>query len=150
MLERWVAALRSGEYVQGTGQLLEISRVDGEHRWCCLGVLCNLFVEDEGYDIDWDLDDYGDQFNRYSINVNTECEVSYLPQFVADKMGMGTNGELNQTVYQNSAGEWGTDFDSRFSSEYDNLIDLNDQGVSFSVIADIIEKYPHLLVAPNE
>jgi hypothetical protein len=33
---RWVAALRSGEYDQGTGQLR------GYGRFCCWGVLCDL------------------------------------------------------------------------------------------------------------
>lgn len=34
---RWVAALRSGDYVQGTGMLR--SSID---TYCCLGVLCDL------------------------------------------------------------------------------------------------------------
>lgn len=34
--EQWVAALRSGDYPQGTGHL----NYDGE--FCCLGVLCEL------------------------------------------------------------------------------------------------------------
>lgn len=37
---QWLAALRSGEYTQGRGQLsLE---VEGVMHHCCLGVLCNL------------------------------------------------------------------------------------------------------------
>lgn len=38
---RWVAALRSGEYKQGRGDL---RRESGE--FCCLGVLCDLFDPD--------------------------------------------------------------------------------------------------------
>lgn len=34
---RWVAALRSGEYQQGTGGLRS-----EENEFCCLGVLCDL------------------------------------------------------------------------------------------------------------
>ena len=34
--ERWVAALRSGDYVQSQGCLQD------EYGWCCLGVLCNI------------------------------------------------------------------------------------------------------------
>lgn len=33
---KWIAALRSGKYKQGTGQLKQ------EDRFCCLGVLCDL------------------------------------------------------------------------------------------------------------
>ena len=37
---KWVAALRSGDYVQGRGAL----RVD--NKFCCLGVLCNIHAQD--------------------------------------------------------------------------------------------------------
>lgn len=35
--EKWVKALRSGEYKQGTGTFL-----DDKNRYCCLGVLCAI------------------------------------------------------------------------------------------------------------
>ena len=38
---RWVAALRSGDYKQGWGWLRS-----GSDEYCCLGVLCELAVED--------------------------------------------------------------------------------------------------------
>lgn len=34
---KWVAALRSGDYVQGAGYLCDINK-----RYCCLGVLCEV------------------------------------------------------------------------------------------------------------
>ena len=34
--EKWVAALRSGEYCQTEGSLID------EHGYCCLGVLCDV------------------------------------------------------------------------------------------------------------
>jgi hypothetical protein len=38
----WVRRLRSGDYLQGQGKL----RIDnGETRYCCLGVLCEMAVE---------------------------------------------------------------------------------------------------------
>lgn len=36
VMKKWVAALRSGEYKQGMGQL-EMAR-----KYCCLGVLCKI------------------------------------------------------------------------------------------------------------
>ena len=46
---QWVAALRSGEYRQGTGVLR-----DPHHCYCCLGVLCDLFVKSHpGARWDW-------------------------------------------------------------------------------------------------
>lgn len=46
--QRWVAALRSGEYAQTDG------RLNGDGRFCCLGVLCKVmgaeFEDAEGFD----------------------------------------------------------------------------------------------------
>lgn len=36
----WVAALRSGEYMQGRGKLRNV-----HNEFCCLGVLCNLHAQ---------------------------------------------------------------------------------------------------------
>ena len=50
----WTKALRSGEYIQGQGQLVtppeETARpgFDGEYEFCCLGVLANLYHEEKG------------------------------------------------------------------------------------------------------
>lgn len=45
--ERWVAALRSGEYPQGHGALYVAD--DGEDTgFCCLGVLCDLYAKETG------------------------------------------------------------------------------------------------------
>lgn len=52
----WVAALRSGEYAQGTGLLR-----DFDNRFCCLGVLCDL-----EYGRDAWVAGFGD--GRYAIN----------------------------------------------------------------------------------
>lgn len=40
---QWVEALRSGEYVQGTGRLHAEEK--GKATWCCLGVLCDLAIK---------------------------------------------------------------------------------------------------------
>lgn len=37
---QWLAALRSGEYEQGQGELR-----DAHNRFCCLGVLCDLHAK---------------------------------------------------------------------------------------------------------
>lgn len=41
--EKWVAALRSGEYKQGKGVLHN----QDTNTYCCLGVLCDLFVKEK-------------------------------------------------------------------------------------------------------
>ena len=41
--EKWVAALRSGEYTQGHGKLYN----PPENTYCCLGVLCDLYAKEK-------------------------------------------------------------------------------------------------------
>ncbi len=38
--KKWIHALESGEYKQGTGRLCK--KVDDSKQFCCLGVLCDL------------------------------------------------------------------------------------------------------------
>lgn len=52
--DRWVAALRSGKYEQGTGQL----RLGGT--FCCLGVLCDVVDPGRWVGNDWE-DERGDR-----------------------------------------------------------------------------------------
>lgn len=42
---RWIKALRSGEYKQGTGKLKS-----KQNDFCCLGVLCDLHSKETGED----------------------------------------------------------------------------------------------------
>jgi len=41
--ERWITALRSGNYKQGIGMLRSF-----DDRYCCLGVLCDLYLTEQG------------------------------------------------------------------------------------------------------
>jgi hypothetical protein len=42
----WVAALRSGRYNQGQSQLRYLQEEDGSAKFCCLGVLCDLYARE--------------------------------------------------------------------------------------------------------
>jgi hypothetical protein len=58
--QRWIDALRSGQYQQGIGRLR-----DAQDRFCCLGVLCDLYVKDNA-ELDseacWEQGSDGDDF----------------------------------------------------------------------------------------
>ncbi len=54
--EKWVAALRSGEYKQGKNRLRTHT-----NKFCCLGVLCDLHAKETGNP--WD--EYGDKEFAY-------------------------------------------------------------------------------------
>jgi hypothetical protein len=51
--ERWLKALRSGEYKQGTDRLYSL---DGS--FCCLGVLADIFIREMGGKWKWEKDDH--------------------------------------------------------------------------------------------
>ena len=58
--QRWIDALRSGQYQQGVGCLR-----NAQNQFCCLGVLCDLYVEDNA-ELDsgacWEQGSGGDVF----------------------------------------------------------------------------------------
>jgi hypothetical protein len=66
--ERWITALESGEYKQGTGVLRN------ENEFCCLGVLCDLHSRETGER--WETDEYP---STYYLG-----EMCFLPLEVAD------------------------------------------------------------------
>lgn len=117
--ERWITALRSGEYEQGTATLRGI---DG--KYCCLGVLCELAVAD-GVVGRATKDTYGHLY-RSTADL-ADCQKSYLPLAVQQWAGLNsTSPRVTGVAY--------------YDGEID-LASLNDSGsFSFHAIADIIEK----------
>ena len=80
--EKWVAALRSGEYKQHRGMLANDERT--EH--CCLGVLCELAIK-EGVKVEVDMRPYYAYFDE---------RVAGLPDKVQNWSGVSTaEGLLN-------------------------------------------------------
>jgi hypothetical protein len=50
IMEKWVEALRSGKYRKGRGVLTEVKK-NGTKNYCCLGVLCELYMEENNLPI---------------------------------------------------------------------------------------------------
>lgn len=118
---KWVEALRSGEFLQTDCALHD------DHGYCCLGVACEVFEREFPGELNVTLDDNG--YWHY------DGEDTFLPEKVADAFGIHPEGRtknsrLLETPTQSS------------NSLYENsLYDLNDSGVTFTEIADVIEKY---------
>lgn len=75
---QWLAALRSGEYIQGTGQLSR--EVEGVMQHCCLGVLCRLqrrLVKIGSLEYD------GTSAPASSLVLSTDNPVYFLTNFIA-------------------------------------------------------------------
>jgi len=106
--EKWIAALRSGNYEQGQGALRRAD-VTGD-KYCCLGVLCEI-VLDEG--IEYDNSEYPDEngpLERYLHEPDNSyyygCNLSEhtigkngisteLPFWLAEKLGVNSDVEAD-------------------------------------------------------
>jgi hypothetical protein len=125
---RWVEALRSGKYKQAEGTLA-IHNSDGEESFCCLGVLCEIAVED-GVLVRYmekDQDDY--QFVGYHAAEDFDpdkdiVDFDILPEAVAEWAGLGDN---NPNV--------------RFDDRDQPISEVNDSyHEDFNTIATLIEE----------
>lgn len=129
--EKWVSALRSGEYSQTTGMLVEHDGDNGDIvGYCCLGVLCELAIKD-GADVEYYApkrhfyDD--DREDPYWVGAAYDGADALLPASVMAWSGVRTNdGGVN-----GQRGERG----------YISLSSMNDDGASFVELASFIEKH---------
>lgn len=140
--EKWLAALRSGDYKQGQSKLRRIlpklfKRTGGndltDERYCCLGILCELYIQDTGKGR-WIMDDFDGEFKFDDGNGSS----SY---------GMPTNAVYAWAGMSNDDGFYVDNKDFKAykvedsSSPYFGLAALNDGGRRFPTIAKLIEKY---------
>jgi len=112
--EKWIAALRSGKFKQTRGFLRR------EDKFCCLGVACEVYRRETGL---------GEWSENKAASVPF-CQAflgqgTVLPSEVKEWLGLA----LSFGQFENAGSE-------------DALIDINDAGESFEVIADIIESEP--------
>ncbi len=128
----WVAALRSGEYRQGTGHLRNVTTAleNAPATHCCLGVLCDLYAKKgEG---EWN----GAVFNFGTPDLSFNHEGSgVLPRNLVEAVGL--NSDNPNTSIHSVPSEWSTGGPL-------SLAELNDghygTKYSFSQIADLIER----------
>ena len=106
-----VEALRSGEYVQARDSLRN------EDRYCCLGVACDLYRQEEG----------GPDWDHYKARWSYMGTSHNLPERVRRWLDFKRNGGLLGEPFQ------------RDSKLFESLLDMNDSGMSFTGIADVIE-----------
>lgn len=118
--EKWIAALRSGEYEQDDGKLRTYNG------FCCLGVLCDLYSKEKN--AEWEFRGYNETDYRPQDYWYFDEESEFLPKSVMEWAGLETNcPEVNAN----------TDADE---GNHDLIANLNDAGYSFSSLSDIIEE----------
>jgi hypothetical protein len=111
---KWVVALRSGEYEQGTGQL----RMDDQY--CCLGVLCDLHSKEDNTAGWKPSSSFADDFDYHTEQAK---EGGLLHPAVRDWAGLDS---VDPLICINT-------------SVSENISTLNDGGKTFAEIADLIE-----------
>lgn len=123
--EIWLEALRSGLYQQGRSLLKYKNNRSGEMFYCCLGVLSDL-AEKQGVVSCWaDIASYKSYGGTETVYCFGEHARACLPQEVMDWAGIDT-----------PFGELATPLDDIYNS----LSSVNDAGMSFLQVADIIEE----------
>lgn len=111
--KKWLKALRSGEYVQGKGALCQ--KGAEYDKFCCLGVLTDLFLIEKGKG--WDAPP--NSLAEYGVKEEGGEQLYILPDIVS---------------------KW-ADVDQMPKVGYLAVATLNDHGSSFKEIANLIEKH---------
>lgn len=105
--EKWISALRSGEFEQNTDGYLQ----DEENRYCCLGVACKVA--------------------NPKLNIEGLCLID-IGNFEGDKL----KKVKVPSILKGSC----TSSEEDFNPVVETLTTMNDNGKSFKVIANYIEK----------
>ena len=87
IMEKWVNALRSGKYCKGRGVLTEVKK-NGTKNYCCLGVLCELYMEENNLSIR--IGPQSSHRSRDRMIVHYAHYDKFLPCEVANWAGMGS------------------------------------------------------------
>lgn len=128
--DMWVKALRSGEYEQAVGTLVEVDHDNGDilgH--CCLGVLCELAVK-EGVKVDRkDTVEIVEDGCSHFTMISFDGSEAVLPDSVQKWAGMGSH----------DGGLPGRDVDEEGYPIRESLASMNDAGAPFEKIANLIE-----------
>lgn len=138
--ERWLIALRSGDYKQVKAALRKV-RSDKEIGYCCLGVLSDIYAQDRlalnpTSNVGWAKEPNQDKAFVFidSSGFARESMPTEDVRYWADRDGRGW------VVYVDEEDAKKFNPQKRKTNNVD-LANLNDRGYSFKTIADVIEKY---------
>ncbi len=104
--QKWLEALRSGEYKQAREELRSIDPGSDTQSFCCLGVLCDIHAKETGGE--WDRGEY-------------RGNAEFLPHEVCAWAGLSVS---NPTVAGAKLSEW-NDLEKASFDQIANLIEKN-------------------------
>ena len=135
---KWVEALRSGRFTQGTGKLALVE--DGITKHCCLGVLCEVLgVPKTSYETkarseggkmtDKDI-------TAFSYGAELYSQDLYLPADAMQAAGLTARNPMIPTIFRD-----GTRGHVALSDYNDGAAAVNNKRHTFNEIADLIEEH---------
>lgn len=122
--QKWVDALRSGKYEQGSEKLRS------HQGYCCLGVLCDLYSQEQN--TEWDFHGAYEEENTPMDYWYFDGESEFLPESVREWAGFSVaSPQVKVYVTDDDEDDW-------FYNE--DIANLNDNGYTFNALADLIEQ----------
>ncbi len=113
--QQWVKALRSGEYSQGHYQLR-----NKNNQFCCLGVLCDLYLKEKGGQ--WL--DFKDNFNSWDYAIHSPSQGEESETITPEVAKWAGLEECNPKIKDEDLSEW-NDFHDLSFNEIADLIESN-------------------------
>ena len=127
--QKWIDALRSGDYEQGSEKLRSVSG------YCCLGVLCDIYSRE--HDTQWEFrgyDELSDETNPHPMDYwYFDGHSEFLPESVMNWAGLKTHNPSVRVDIEDNFGD-----DNSFYT--DEIANVNDSGYTFNDLSKIIEQ----------
>ena len=124
--KKWIDALRSGWYDQGSEKLRS------DQGYCCLGVLCDLYTQETKM-VGWEFRGYDENEHLPQDYWYFDGESEFLPESVKEWAGFNVNNpSVRVDVTDND------DEDNWFYT--DEIANLNDSGYTFNELSELIEQ----------
>lgn len=133
---KWLAALRSGDYAQGKHVLRTTS-----DQYCCIGVLCNVldpnaWKEPTDLQIDINAYRYADGWTRLPSERTALEDFGWNASEPVVPINPDIDARLTQAKRDNQIF-----VSDDLQTRYITLVALNDNGFTFTEIADLIEQH---------
>lgn len=123
--QKWIDALRSGKYEQGSEKLRSVSG------YCCLGVLCDLYAQE--HNTEWEFRGNEETNLQPQDYWYFDDQSEFVPESVMDWAGFSLNCPVVKIDVEEEDDE-----DSWFYHE--GLADLNDSGYTFNELSKLIQE----------
>jgi len=123
--QKWIDALRSGNYEQGSERLRSVTG------YCCLGVLCDLYAQE--HNVEWEFRG-NEETNLQPMDYwYFDDQSEFLPKCVMNWAGLiNYNPQVRVDVPETeNEDEW---------FYHEQIADLNDSGYTFTELSKIIQE----------